>query len=127
MLLDKNGSRNKPNVAHEKREDVVVAAAVITINFNELSEKFKKSSAKYQHSFGKLLVIHHIKTTIKIELILLFAVIAMVALSNCKLNRRIYGRINTIVKADSKQWLARVVEILPGITKNNLDAAPSAN
>ncbi len=121
MLLDKNQARNNAEVAQEKNEEVVVETAVVTMNFNELPEKVKTGVLTTNVPFGKLLIANKVKIVGRDRAF--FSIRCnkpLSALTLCKINSKIYGRVNTIVRADNKKWLARVIEILPGITKEDL-------
>ena len=68
--------------------------------------------------FGKLLSNNHVKISIKDRTYFSVKCDKLVAsLTHCHLNSKLYGRTNTIIKADNNKWLAHVVEILPGVLK----------
>lgn len=115
MLIDKNKSRNNVPLAQIKKETRVVELAYITMNFNELPQKIINDVLNTNVPFGKLLSNNHV--TILTKNRSYFRVTCgevLASLTDCRLNSKLYGRTNTIIKADNNQWLARVVEILPG-------------
>lgn len=121
MLLDKNQARNDAEIAQVKKEEVVVGTAVIAMNFNELPEKVITGVLTSNVPLGKLLVTNRIRVVHKDRAY--FSIRCnkpLSALTLCKINSTIYGRINTIIRADNKRWLARVIEILPGVTREDL-------
>lgn len=121
MLIDKDKVRDNADIAQEKKEEVVVATAVIEMNFNELPEKIKNQVLTTNVPFGKLLATNRLRIVSKDRAY--FSIPCnkpLSALTLCKINSTIYGRINTIIRADNKKWLARVIEILPGLGKEVL-------
>lgn len=112
LLLDKN---KKKGIGGEL-DQIIAVLAFITINFNELPHT---AIANVLHStipFGKILINHKINTTSTDKAY--FAVNCtpdLVKRIHCKLDALVYGRVNTLVKKDNGQWLAKVVEILPVI------------
>jgi hypothetical protein len=116
MLLDSRKTRNNAKIAQEKKEEVTVELAFITINFNELPEKVINDILNTSVPFGKLLIVHHLKTSSSKRLY--FSLQCSKELAKrigCKINNQIYARMNTIVRKDNKKWLAQVIEILPGV------------
>ena len=121
MLLDKNLTRNNPTIAQEKNEEVMVETAVVIMNFKELPESVKAGVLKSNIPFGKLLVDNHVDIVNKDRAY--FSIRCnkpLSALTQCNINTRIYGRVNKIMRADNNQWLARIVEILPGVSKGDI-------
>lgn len=121
MLLDKNQTRNNALIAQDKKEEVVVETAVVAMNFNELPEKVKTGVLASNVPFGKLLIANQVKIVDKDRAY--FSIRCnrpLSALTLCKINSKIYGRVNTIARADNKKWLARVIEILPGLKREDL-------
>ncbi|HHF0524783.1 TPA: hypothetical protein ACTUT5_003361 [Legionella anisa] len=123
MFVDNNKKRNKPNVAQAKKEVIAVELAFITMNFNELPKSMIKEILHTNTPFGTLLAQHHVlihtqdRNYYKIK-----CDSTLESFIHCNLNDFIYGRTNTIIRADNKKWLAHVLEILP-----NSSAAISQN
>lgn len=123
MFVDSNKTRNKPNVAQTKNEALAVELAFITINFNELPKRVIEEVLHTSTPFGKLLVKHHIQIlTQDRNYFKIKCDSKLKSFIHCNLNDFIYGRTNTIIRADNKKWLAHVIEILP-----NPAAATSQN
>lgn len=114
MLIDNNKARNKPDFAQTQKEVTVVELAFISINFNELPKRMIEEIQQTNIPFGKLLVKYQVpiltqdRNYYKVR-----CNRALASLIYCNINDFIYGRTNTIIKADNKKWLAHVVEILP--------------
>jgi hypothetical protein len=121
MLIDKDLARNNAEIAQEKNQEVLVETAVVTMNFAELPEKVVSGVLTSKIPFGKLLVDNQVAIVNKDRAY--FSIRCnkpLSALTHCTLNTRIYGRVNTIMRADTKQWLARIVEILPGVVREDI-------
>lgn len=113
MLLDNNKSRNNPQIAQGKKEAVVVELAFITMNFKALPKKLISAVLNTSIPFGKLLTASDIKTGTTDRTYFWVSCDRLLAsLMHCRLREKLYGRSNTIIKADNKQWLARAIEIL---------------
>ncbi|WP_182393179.1 hypothetical protein [Legionella sp. PC997] len=114
MFIDSKKERNQPELAQTKKEVIVVELAFITMNFNELPKNMIEEILHTNTPFGKLLLKYHLeivtqdRTYYKVR-----CDRALASLINCKFNDFIYGRTNSILRADNKKWLAHVVEILP--------------
>lgn len=114
MLIDSNKKRNKANKAQIKNEALIVEFAYITMNFNELPKKITEEVLNTNIPFGTLLTKYdvHVLTkgrnyfTVKCNN-------TLASLVHCQASDMLYGRTNTIIRADNKKWLAHVVEILP--------------
>lgn len=116
MLVDQNKARNNPQLAQVNNEALVVELAFISMNFNALPKPIIEGVLNSNVPFGQLLSLHKMKTVNQDRHY--FSVICSTTLStltHCRLNSTIYGRTNTIIRADNHQWLAHVIEILPGI------------
>ncbi|MCW8410201.1 hypothetical protein OQJ13_14570 [Legionella sp. PATHC035] len=114
MLIDSNKERNEPNVAQTKKEAMVVELAFITMNFNELPKSMIAEVLHTDTPFGKLLTKYQIQTlTQNRNYYKVRCDETLASLINCNLNDSIYGRTNTLIRANNKKWLAHVVEILP--------------
>lgn len=116
MLLDTNELRNDAVLARKKKEAVVVELAFITMNFKTLPQEVKQGVLTTTIPFGQLLVAHHVKTYPRDRHY--FSVKCNKTLSlftQCILDSTLYGRIQTLVRADDEQWVAQVIEILPPI------------
>lgn len=114
MLLDRNKERNKPEFAETKKETIVAELAFITINFNELPKKVVDDVLHTHIPFGQLLTQHQVQVLTQDRSY--FKVLCngtLASLIHCSLNHPLYGRTNTIIRADNKKWLAHVIEILP--------------
>lgn len=115
MLVDNNKARNNVLLAQRKKEVMVVELAFITINFNALPKKLIGDVLKTNIPFGKLLSKNHLKIyTTDRSYFSVNCDKVLASITGCHLNLKLYGRTNTIVKADNHKWLAHVVEILPG-------------
>lgn len=115
MLLDHNKARNNARLAQKKKEVMVAELAFITINFNALPQKVIANILNTNIPLGKLLLTHHIKTSsINRSYFSIRCDAVLSSLTHCNLNSQLYGRTNTLIRMDNKQWIARVVEILPG-------------
>lgn len=115
MYLDRNKTRNNVNEAWAKNEAFTVELAFITINFAELPKPLIAEVLNTNIPFGKLLTRHKIR--ISTDDRNYFEVACneeLMALLSCKANSKVYGRTNTIIHADTKKWLAHVVEVLSG-------------
>lgn len=113
MLIDSNKERNKPDVAQIKKEAMVVELAFITMNFNELPQSIREEILHTNTPFGKLLTKYHVQIlTRDRNYYKVRCNRALASLIHCSLNDLIYGRTNTIIRADNKKWLAHVVELL---------------
>ena len=114
MFIDSNKERNQPDLAQTKKEVIVVELAFITMNFNELPKNMIEEILHTNTPFGKLLVKYHLQIlTQDRSYYKVRCDSALASLIHCNLNDFIYGRTNTIIRADNKKWLAHVVEILP--------------
>ena len=110
----------KKNSKKDKLKEVAVELAFITINLNEVPSNVAKSVLESQIPFGKLLVTNKIKTFTKDRAY--FSVKCtddLAKILHCKTNKYVYGRINTLVREDTKNWVAQVIEILSGARCNN--------
>jgi hypothetical protein len=115
MFVDKDKDRNNPQWAQKKNEILIVELAFITINFNELPTKLINDVLNTNIPFGTLLSNNQINVVSTDRSY--FAIKCnplLSSLTHCTLNSTLYGRKNTLINRDSKKWLARVVEILPG-------------
>jgi hypothetical protein len=115
MLVDRDAVRNNPELAKEKSETVVVEVGFITMNFNALPEALIHDVLNTDIPFGKLLETYHIKTeSVGREYFSIHCGNELALLTHCELNKKIYGRKNTLIREDNKNWVARVVEVLTG-------------
>jgi hypothetical protein len=118
MIVDKSALRNNPKLAKEKNEVKVVELAYITINFSALPQKVVSEILTTSLPFGQILTTHGINVQTKDR-----RYFSMKCNKNiqpflhCKRGGKLYGRKNTLYKADDKQWIAHVIEILPTIKK----------
>lgn len=114
MLVDKNKKRNKPDIAQTKKEAIVAELAFIAINFNELPKKLVDDVLHTNIPFGQLLTQYQVKVlTQDRNYFKVSCNETLATLISCPLNHSVYGRTNTIIRADNKKWLAHVIEILP--------------
>ena len=115
MRVDNNKARNNVTLAIRKKETMVVELAFITMNFEELPPKIINNVINTNVPFGKLLSNNHVKISTKDRTYFWITCDQVLAsLTDCHLNNKLYGRTNTIIKANNNQWLAHVVEILAG-------------
>ena len=114
MLIDRHKQRNNAAYAQKKGETQIIELAFIKINFNALPKEIIKEIRHSNTPFGKLLEKYHIKTlTQNREYFTTTCTKEIISLMPCDLNKVLYGRKNTIIRAGNKQWLAKVMEILP--------------
>ncbi len=117
MLVDRNKERNKPEIAQTKNEAIVAELAFITINFDELPKKLVNDVLHTNIPFGKLLTQYQVQVlTQDRSYFKVRCSETLTTLISCPLNHPVYGRTNTIIRADNKKWLAHVIEILPNPT-----------
>ncbi|KTD64966.1 hypothetical protein [Legionella shakespearei] len=115
MFVDKRKDRNNPQWAQKKNETMIVELAFITINFNELPTKLINDVLNTNIPFGTLLSDNQVNVVSTGRSYFAIKCNELLAsLTHCTLNSTLYGRKNTLIKADNKKWLAQVVEILPG-------------
>ncbi len=109
MLINKN---KKSNILNSKVTKVI-ELAFITMNFAALPEQIKNQVLHTNIPFGQLLLNYDIKITTQGRTY--FAMQcdeALLALTNCEKDKKLYGRTNTIINIANNRWLAHVVEIL---------------
>lgn len=115
MLIDPNKKRNNPKKALNKKEAVVVELAFITMNFKALPEQVSSAVINTNIPFGKLLMMNQIKVITKNrQYFTLNCNHTLANLLQCTRKTKLFGRTNTIIRADNNQWIAKVIEILPG-------------
>ena len=120
MILNKEKMKNKKSPKPEQSKVLTVELAFITINFNELPNNVITNILEGKIPFGKLLVDNKIKTFTKDRAYFSTQCTKDLAkILHCKMNKNIYGRINTLVREDTKNWVAQVIEILSGATCSN--------
>ncbi|MBA2652194.1 MAG: hypothetical protein H0U73_08010 [Tatlockia sp.] len=103
----------KPNSKLKEKEAPVVELAFITMNFKELPQTIINDVLDTNIPFGKSLLKNHFKTRSRDRQY--FSVSCdnvLSSLTHCTLNRKLYGRSNTLLRKDNNRWIARVVEIL---------------
>lgn len=121
MLVDHDKARNNADFAQKKEEAFVVELAFIKMNFNALPQKVIKEVLHTNTPFGKLLMNNHIKTLSQDRTYFSLQCNELLSsLTHCKLKSTLYGRTNTLVRTDNNQWVAQVVEILPGLINMEL-------
>lgn len=114
MLINRNKANNTNQTSLKSSNQIPIELALITMNFNELPSLFTNDILHSTTPFGKLLIKHHIKTySNNRKYFSISCSRTLASLIQCDLNRKIYGRTNTINRADNKKWIAHVVEILP--------------
>lgn len=117
MFMNKEKVKYRKGGIQSKSNNINVELAFITINFNELSEQVIRSILENKTPFGKILVNNKIKTFTKDRAYFSVKCTSDLAkILHCKINKNIYGRINTLVREDNKNWVAQVIEILSGVT-----------
>lgn len=117
MVLNKE---KKNNSKLRKSDNVTVELAFITINFGALPNKVVKSILQSKIPFGKLLANNKIDILTKDRAY--FSVRCtddLIKILPCKTDTPVYGRINTLVRKDTQNWVAQVIEILSDVTCNN--------
>jgi chorismate-pyruvate lyase len=88
------------------------------MNFNELPKKVIADVLNTDVPLGKSLLTNHVKTfstersyfSVRYNKVLF-------SLTHCDLDSKLYGRTNTLIRADNNRWIAHVVEILPRFLK----------
>jgi hypothetical protein len=116
MFVDSNKARNNASIAQTKNEALIVELAFITMNFNDLPKNIIDGVMHSNTPFGKLLTQYHLPVLTRDRTYYTVKCTKRVAsVLHCNLNDLLYGRTNTIIRADNKRWLAHVVEILPRI------------
>ncbi len=114
MLIDRDKQRNNAAYAQKTGAAQAIELAFIKINFSELPKEVIERIRHTNTPFGKLLEKYKIKILTQNRVYFTIACTNEIAsLMPCDLNKILYGRKNTIVRADNNQWLAQVVEILP--------------
>lgn len=114
MLIDRDKQRNNVSYAQKKGTAQVIELAFITINFNQLPKEVIEEICHTNTPFGTLLEKHQIKILTQNRAYFTTACTPEItSFMPCELNKVVYGRKNTIIRADNKQWLAHVMEILP--------------
>ncbi|AHE65903.1 hypothetical protein [Legionella oakridgensis] len=114
MVMDSDKQRNNATIAERRKEAMTVELALITINFNELSEKIIAAILTSNVPFGTLLLKNNIPVydsdrqyfTIRCDEYLMKWL-------HCKLGSRLYGRTHLLRKKENDAWIASVMEILP--------------
>lgn len=114
MLIDRDKQRNNAAYAKKIGAEQAIELAFIKMNFSELPKEVIEEIRHTNTPFGKLLEKYHIKILTQNRVYFTTACTKKIAsLIPCELNKVLYGRKNTIIRADNKHWLAQVVEILP--------------
>lgn len=119
MLIDPDKHRNQAKFAQKYKKAIVVELAFIKINFAELPPRLISDILNTNSPFGTLLVRYNIAISTKNRRY--FAIKCdpnLVKIFHCNLNEPLYGRMNTIINAENKKWLAQVVEVLPNSTRH---------
>lgn len=113
MMIDSNKERNNAECAQKNNEAVIIELAFIKINFNELSKEIINEIRHTNIPFGTLLHSHHVKIRTKNRCYFTTPCTKKIAsYTHCELKKTLYGRMNTIIRADNKKWLAQVMEII---------------
>lgn len=124
MILDREQSNVRSNEKHKNREQLIVELAFITINFNELPTEVINDILKTNIPFGKILQKYKLKTySVGRSYFSLICTPDLVKLVYCRKNHLIYGRTNTLIREDNRKWIARVLEILPGLKCSNKECS----
>lgn len=120
MIVDKNKHRNNPSIAQKKNEGLAVELAYITINFDALPEQMIKKILNTTIPFGQLLIENKVQVSTNKRTYFLTPCSKIIApLLNCQIGSKLYGRTNTIYRADNQQWIAHVTEIMPAMKSND--------
>lgn len=113
MLIDNSKARNNVKVAQKNKESRVVELAFITMNFSALPKEVITAVLNTNIPFGKLLSANHIQISTKNRnYFSIKCTKTLFSLTHCHLDDKLYGRTNTLVRADNNKWLAHVIEIL---------------
>jgi chorismate-pyruvate lyase len=116
MLLEKEKAKNSEIVKPKQEGQLVVEVAFIKINFNELPQEIIKRILNTKIPLGKILSDNKINIiSVERAYFSINCNVDLVRFVQCRKNSTIYGRINTLIRADNKKWIAQVVEILPGL------------
>lgn len=114
MLIDRDKQRNNATYAQKTGVAQVIELAFIKMNFSELPKEVIEEIRHTNTPFGKLIEKYQIKILTQNRVYFTTACTKEIAsLMPCDLHKALYGRKNTIIRADNKQWLAQVMEILP--------------
>lgn len=116
MYIDPDLHRNKPEIAHKNKQDIIVELAFIKINFRELPAQMVSDILNKDIPFGKLLVNNGISILNKNQRFFSLKCSSTLArIMHCKTHHTLYGRINTLIRADNKKAIADTIEILAGV------------
>jgi len=113
MIVDKDKSRNDALAADKLGQSTIAELGLITMNFTALPESIKNDVINTATPFGALLANNNIKVhDTNTHYFRMVCNPIMVQYLNCGLNTTLFGRTNTLVRNDTGQWVAQVVEIL---------------
>lgn len=99
-----------------------VELAFITINLDALPVNLIDELLHTNTPFGNLLIQYHVKTLSRNRQF--YSLVCNEKLSrmiDCQSGKAMYARTHTLINADNKQWLAQVLEILPGLATQHND------
>ena len=93
----------------------VVELGLIIVNTGALPDDFNKQLREAKTPFGTMIIEHGIKTLSPTKRFFKATCDQHIAqYLKCEQGKLLYGRTNTIVREKDHEWLAHVVEILPG-------------
>ncbi len=115
MIVDNNKQRNDALAADKLGESTIVELGLITINPAALSPDVMNDIVNTQTPFGAVLMQHHIPMhSINRYYFKINCDATLAQYIQCTLDKTLYGRTNMLVRNDTQQWVAQVVEILTG-------------
>lgn len=122
MVVDNHKQRDDALVADQMAETTIVELGLITMNFATLTQAVIDGVLHTQIPFGALLANNQVKIhsvnrryfSIRCDRLLAHHL-------HCAPNQTLYGRTNTLLRADNQQWLAQVVEVLTDPTSFQFD------
>lgn len=116
MIVDDNKQRNHALLADRIGENSIIMLGLITINFKILPLVLQHQLLTTQIPFGTLLHNSHIPiANINTKYFKTSCNQIIARYIHCTDKTILYGRTNTLVDVNNKQWLAYTVEILPPV------------
>lgn len=113
MRIDSDKIRNNPEFAQKNNKTKAVEFAMITMNFNALPKGVIDHVLNTSIPFGQSLRINHIKTmSTDRHYFSIPCDETLSSIAHCASNQTLYGRTNTLIRTDTHQWVAHVMEIL---------------
>lgn len=113
MYVDKDKNRNNALLAHSLGQAIVAELGMISMNFAALPPGVIDGVKHSAKPFGALLLEYHVPTRrIDNRYFKITCENIFLPYLNCP-NGFLFGRTGTLIRTDTQQWAARVVEILP--------------